>query len=403
MALLYELAQGRLLPGVRAPVKGLRPEFQTLLAAFPTPEALDALAAPPEKRGFFREVGAATRSMFADLGAQMSFIGGVVLGFAAVLRRPRLMRWREVAVVFEKAGVNALPIVSLISLLMGLVIAFEAAQPLEMFGAQIFIADMIGLVMVREFSPIFTAIIFAGRSGSAFAAEIGTMKVNEELNALETMGLDPMRFLVIQRVFAGTMLMPVLAAYSMVLGVFGGVLVMLTMGFPLAQIWGQLEGALHVRDVVVGSLEVVRLRGDRRRPRLPARDADEGGPQRRRRLDDPRRGGGDPHDHRRGRRLQRHHLRAARMSATPPAPTVIDVDDVTIAYGPKVIQKDLTFQVRRGEVFVILGGSGCGKSSLLKTHDRPLPAADRPHPLRGGRHRDGRRGTTASGCSGSSA
>ena len=125
------------------------------------------------------------------------------------------MRWQEVAVVFEKAGVNALPIVSLISLLTGVIIAFEAAQPLAMFGAQIFIADMIGIVMVREFGPIFTAIILAGRSGSAFAAEIGTMKVNEELNALETMGLDPVRFLVIQRVFAGTLLMPVLTAYSM--------------------------------------------------------------------------------------------------------------------------------------------------------------------------------------------
>lgn len=252
MALLYELAQGRLLPGVRASVRGVRPEFQTLLAAFPTPEALAALAPPPEPRGFLREVGTATTSIFADLAAQLRFIGGVVQGFAAVLRRPRLMRWREVAVVFEKAGVNALPIVSLISLLMGLVIAFEAAQPLEMFGAQIFIADMIGLVMIREFSPIFTAIIFAGRSGSAFAAEIGTMKVNEELNALETMGLDPMRFLVIQRVFAGTMLMPVLAAYSMLLGVFGGILVMLTMGFTLSQVWAQLVGALHVRDVIVG-------------------------------------------------------------------------------------------------------------------------------------------------------
>ncbi len=231
----------------------MRPEFQTLLAAFPTPEALAALPTPPAERGAsFGEVGAATTSMFADVAAQLRFIGGVVQGFAAVLRRPRLMRWREVAVVFEKAGVNALPIVSLISLLMGLVIAFQAAQPLEMFGAQIFIADMIGLVMIREFSPIFTAIIFAGRSGSAFAAEIGTMKVNEELNALETMGLDPMRFLVIQRVFAGTMLMPVLAAYSMLLGVFGGVLVMLTMGFTLSQVWAQLVGALHVRDVLVG-------------------------------------------------------------------------------------------------------------------------------------------------------
>ena len=252
MSLLYELAQGRLLPGVRATIRGLPPEFQPLLDAYPAPDALAALQPAPPRRSVLREIGEHTDSILADLRAQATFIGGVVQGFAAVLRRPRLMRWHEVAVVFEKAGVNALPIVSLISLLMGLVIAFEAAQPLEMFGAQIFIADMIGLVMVREFSPIFTAIIFAGRSGSAFAAEIGTMKVNEELNALETMGLDPMRFLVIQRVFAGTMLMPVLAAYSMFLGVLGGVIVMLAMGFTLVQIWGQLVGALGVKDVLVG-------------------------------------------------------------------------------------------------------------------------------------------------------
>ena len=167
------------------------------------------------------------------------------------------MRWREVAVIFEKAGVNALPIVSLISLLTGVIIAFEAAQPLETFGAQIFIANMIGLVMVREFGPIFTAIILAGRSGSAFAAEIGTMKVNEELNALTTMGLDPVRFLVIQRVFAGTLLMPVLTAYAMFMGVLGGVFVMLAMGFPLAQIWSQLSGALGVWDVTVGTVKSV--------------------------------------------------------------------------------------------------------------------------------------------------
>jgi phospholipid/cholesterol/gamma-HCH transport system permease protein len=252
MALLYELAEGRLVPGLRAEIRGLRPEFRTLLSAFPPGKALKSLEDAPARRRLFDEVGASTVSMLADLRAQMAFLGSLVQGFAAVLRRPRAMRWREVAVVFEKAGVNALPIVSLISLLMGLVIAFEAAQPLEMFGAQIFIANMIGLVMVREFSPIFTAIIFAGRSGSAFAAEIGTMKVNEELNALETMGLDPMRFLVIQRVFAGTVLMPVLAAYSMVMGVLGGIIVMLAMGFPFAQIWDQLVGALGVSDVLVG-------------------------------------------------------------------------------------------------------------------------------------------------------
>jgi phospholipid/cholesterol/gamma-HCH transport system permease protein len=253
MALLYELAEGRMIPGLRARVTGLRPELERLLAVFPKAEALAELEAKPAGQPILVEVGAATQSMFVDLRAQASFIGAVVLGFAAALRRPRLMRWHEVAVVFEKAGVNALPIVSLISLLMGLVIAFEAAQPLEMFGAQIFIADMIGLVMVREFSPIFTAIILAGRSGAAFAAEIGTMKVNEELNALETMGLDPVRFLVIQRIFAATMLMPVLTAYSMAVGVLGGVIVMLAMGFPIAQIWAQLAGALHVHDVLLGA------------------------------------------------------------------------------------------------------------------------------------------------------
>ncbi len=252
MSLLYELAQGRLVPGVRATVNGLRPEFQTLLSAFPTGEALAGLEAAPPERPFFEEVGAATVSILADGRAQLAFIGAIVKGFAAVVRRPRAMRWGELAVVFEKAGVNALPIVSLISLLMGLVLAFEGAQTLEMFGAQIFVANGIGIVMIREFSPIFTAIIFAGRSGSAFAAEIGTMKVNQELDALETMGLDPVRFLVIQRVVAGTFLMPVLAAYSMVAGVFGGILVMFTLGFTFSQIWAQLSGAVGVHDVLVG-------------------------------------------------------------------------------------------------------------------------------------------------------
>jgi phospholipid/cholesterol/gamma-HCH transport system permease protein len=109
--------------------------------------------------------------------------------------------------------------------------------------------------MIREFSPIFTAIVLSGRSGSAFAAEIGTMKVNEELDALTTMGLQPMRFLVMQRILAGTLLMPVLTAFSMLAGVFGGVIVMLGMGFPLAQIWSHLANSVGASDVVVGTLK----------------------------------------------------------------------------------------------------------------------------------------------------
>ena len=257
MSLLYELAEGRLTPGVRAKVTGLKPQFQTLLAAFPSQETIAKLEAPAPRKSLAEEIGAETVSILRDLREQLTFLGGIVQGFAAALRRPRTMRWQEVAVVFEKAGVNAVPIVSLISLLTGVIIAFESAEPLKMFGAQAYTADIIGIVMIREFGPIFTAIILAGRSGSAFAAEIGTMKVNEELDALTTMGLDPMRFLVMQRILAGTLLMPVLTAFAMLTGVFGGVVVMLSMGFPFAQIWSHLVNSVGVSDVVVGTLKAI--------------------------------------------------------------------------------------------------------------------------------------------------
>jgi len=257
MSLLYELSEGRLTPGVRARVRGLRPQFQTLLAAFPSAEAIETLEARPVRKSLAEEIGAETVSVLRDLREQLTFLGGVVQGFAAALRRPRTMRWREVAVVFEKAGVNAVPIVSLISLLTGVIIAFESAQPLQMFGAQAYTADIIGIVMIREFGPIFTAIILAGRSGSAFAAEIGTMKVNEELNALTTMGLEPLRFLVLQRILAGTLLMPVLTAFAMLTGVVGGVLVMMSMGFPFALIWSHLTRSVGVSDVLVGTAKAI--------------------------------------------------------------------------------------------------------------------------------------------------
>jgi phospholipid/cholesterol/gamma-HCH transport system permease protein len=257
MSVLYELIEGRLAPGVRAEVTGLKPEFRTLLDAFPSQEAIAKLEAPARQKSVTEEIGAETVSVLRDLREQLTFLGATVQGFGAAVRTPRAMRWPEVAAVFEKAGVNAVPIVSLISLLTGVIIAFETSQPLAMFGAQAYTANVIGIVMIREFGPIFTAIILAGRSGSAFAAEIGTMKVNEELNALTTMGLEPMRFLVMQRILAGILLMPVLTAFSMLTGVLGGVLVMLAMGFPFAQVWSHLVDSVGVSDVLVGTFKAV--------------------------------------------------------------------------------------------------------------------------------------------------
>jgi phospholipid/cholesterol/gamma-HCH transport system permease protein len=257
MSLLYELAEGRLTPGTRAELTGLKPEFRALLAELPSPEAIARLDAPPAQGSIWERVGAEAVSLLRDLREQLGFLGESVQGFAAALRRPGILRWREVGAILEKAGVNAVPIVSLISLLTGVIIAYEVAQPLAMFGAKSFTADIIGIVMIREFSPIFTAIVFAGRSGSAFAAEIGTMKVNEELDALTTMGLQPMRYLVMQRILAGTILMPILTAFSMLSGVFGGVIVMMAMGFPLAQIWSHLANSVGDSDVIVGTLKAI--------------------------------------------------------------------------------------------------------------------------------------------------
>jgi phospholipid/cholesterol/gamma-HCH transport system permease protein len=257
MALLSYLNSGQMTPGARVTLRGLKPEFEKLFASFPVEEALSRTQPQEPKRHIAEDAGAGARAVWRDLREQIIFTGQVSKAFATALFRPKQMRWTEVKRVFEAAGANALPIVSLISLLVGLVIAFESASPLRQFGAQVFIANMIGLVMIRELGPIMTAILLAGRSGSSFAAEIGTMKVNEELNALETMGLDPVRFLVIQRITAGVLLMPVLTAYSMLAGVLGGVVVMRVMGFPLSIIYDQMAQSVQVRDIVFGEIKAV--------------------------------------------------------------------------------------------------------------------------------------------------
>lgn len=253
LALLHFLSLGGMLPaGGKADIKGLRPEFLNLFRKFTKEDYEKNRPVPEPRTPLIEELGASFSEVASDVKAQVGFIGEVTAGLIAGTPRPKVMRWGEVKRVFETAGVNALPIISLISLLVGLIIAFEAAGPFAMFGAQIFIANMIGIIMARELSGLMTGIILAGRSGSAFAAELGTMKVNEELNALETMGLSPVRFLVIQRVLAGILITPLLTIYSIFVAILGGVLVMLAMGFPLIAIYNQMAQSLHWTDILIG-------------------------------------------------------------------------------------------------------------------------------------------------------
>lgn len=252
LAMLYHLSIGGMTPGATVSLSGLNPELQHLLRSFSKEDFAALEEHEPTCSSLVDDVGTATWSWLRDLRQQVEFIGAVTSGILMNLFRPRRMHWKEVLRVFETAGVNALPVVALLTFLVGLVIAFESAQPLAQFGAQVFVANLLGLVMARELGPVMAAIMLAGRSGSAFAAELGTMKVNEELNALETMGLSPVQFLVIQRVVAGILLTPVLTVFAMYSGLLGGIPVLLGLGFPLRMVLLQIQSALHFGDLAEG-------------------------------------------------------------------------------------------------------------------------------------------------------
>lgn len=258
LALLRYLNMGRMTPQATVSVVGMEADLEKLFRGF-TSEDYEAFrpASRMKCRSLPDEVGNWVRQVTSDLREQVEFCGGVMANLPAALFDRKRMRWAEVRRVFELAGANAVPIISLISVLVGLIIAFEAIQPLAQFGAQIYVVNMIGLLMVRELGPLLAAIILAGRSGSAFAAEIGTMKVNEELNALETLGLDPIRFLVVQRITAGILLTPLLTFYATFMGVVGGVLVTLSLGFQLTLILHQLTTSVHLTDVAFGAAKGV--------------------------------------------------------------------------------------------------------------------------------------------------
>ena len=233
-------------------ISGLRPEFAELLE-HSEPEASGE--APRKKAAPSRlaeEIGESTVEVWRDIQTLVSFVGELSVGLLYALFHPRSVRWRDAIHVAEVAGVNALPIVALISFLMGLIMAFQAATPLRQFGAELFIANLIGLSILRELGPLMTAIVLAGRSGSAFAAELGTMKVREEIDALRTMGLDPVRFLIVTRVIAAVCMTPLLTIFANLIGLIGGAVVMLSLGFPLVTYYHQIQYAVSYGSLVGG-------------------------------------------------------------------------------------------------------------------------------------------------------
>jgi phospholipid/cholesterol/gamma-HCH transport system permease protein len=207
---------------------------------------------------FLTIVGLATQNVAVQVREILDFVGECVLSTVRLVRSPRKFRWGDCFNEMQQCGAMALPIVSLISFLVGVTLAYTGAIVLRQFGGDIWIADMIGLSMVREMGAVMTAVVLAGRTGAAFAATLGNMKANEEIDALDTLGIPPVQFLVLPRLLALGVMMPVLALYANALGILGGLVVaygLLSIG-PAAY-WNEMLTIVDLSDIASGVIKAV--------------------------------------------------------------------------------------------------------------------------------------------------
>jgi phospholipid/cholesterol/gamma-HCH transport system permease protein len=238
--------------GVEVRIAGLRPELEALVRLV-GPRGEAGPAAPPARHGVLHIIGA---KAWANVRGAYDFVGFAGESFATLARslaQPRRIRWRAVLHNMQAAGFDALPITGLLSFLMGIVIAYQGADQLRRFGANIFIADLVGIAMLRELSPLLTAIIVAGRSGSAYTAQIGTMKVTEEIDALRTVGIVPQELLVLPKMIALVIVLPLLTVYTDIAGVLGGMLMARTqLGLGFDVFLDRLDEAIVLSTFLTG-------------------------------------------------------------------------------------------------------------------------------------------------------
>jgi phospholipid/cholesterol/gamma-HCH transport system permease protein len=204
-------------------------------------------------RGMVEKVGEATVVAAREAVQLVDFLGLTVVTLLRALRNPGRLRVAAIVTHMERVGLDALPIVGLLSFLIGVVLAYQGADQLRRFGAELFVVNLLGIGVLREIGILMTAIIIAGRSGSAFTAQIGAMKVNQEVDALRTLGLDPMELLVLPRVLALMITLPLLGFYADVVGLMGGALMSYaTLGVTLGQFLRQLQLAVDEGTLLVG-------------------------------------------------------------------------------------------------------------------------------------------------------
>jgi phospholipid/cholesterol/gamma-HCH transport system permease protein len=238
---------------IRLDREGLPPGAKRLLElAAAVPEKKDARQAEG-RVSFLAYLGNETVNFFRSAGELLEFIGDAVIAVLRLVRGQAQYRRSDLGLIMQAVGVQALPIVSLICFLVGLILAFIGAIQLQVFGAQVYVADLVGIAMVRLMAAIMTGIVMAGRTGGAFAAQLGTMQVNQEIDALKTLGISPMEFLVLPRMLALALMMPLLCLYANVMGILGGMVVgvgLLDIGF--IPYYNQTAAAVDLWNLGIG-------------------------------------------------------------------------------------------------------------------------------------------------------
>ena len=238
--------------GIASDRAGLPDGAQRLLhlaEAVPERQTGRARAQPP----WLARIGAWATAGWVETAAGLAFLGEGMLALGALLRGRARFRMIDLLVVIQDCGPRALGIVSLISFLIGLILAFVGAVQLQQFGASIFVANLVAIAMTREIGCIMTAIVMAGRTGAAFAAQLGTMNTNQEIDALSTMGISPMEFLVLPRMLALIVMMPLLTIYADLVGILGGAVVGMGMlGLGPVEYFEQTRGAVSLTSFFIG-------------------------------------------------------------------------------------------------------------------------------------------------------
>lgn len=254
IALIQTLHKMQLERKASCEVQNLRAEFLQLLEYIEKqPDKIELSHIPDESLPV--HLGHLAVDIVKDMRDNVTFIGALFYYSLHFILRPHKIRWREFWVITEDTGPKALSIIALIGFLIGLISTFQAAPSFKQFGAEIFMVNLVGLGLMREMGPLLTSVLLAGRTASSFAAELGTMKINQEIDALNTMGLNAVRFLVVPRVFATLLVVVLLEAFLILFGLLGCFVVMNTLGFTLDAFLHQLYQSVTPMDCIGGLIK----------------------------------------------------------------------------------------------------------------------------------------------------